>query len=74
MSNGLVQIRTDIMLFLIWDQTVCKGYLQVTEGAASKERVKHFLVFLFLFQTAFSKCRPNELSGNESSQFMSKYY
>ena len=36
-----IQIRTDILLVLIWDQTVCKGlYQQTTEVAACKERVK----------------------------------
>ena len=34
-----IQIRTDIMLVLIWVQTVCKGYLQTTKVAASKKRV-----------------------------------
>ena len=34
-----IQIRTNILLVLIWVQTVCKGYQQMTKGATSKERV-----------------------------------
>ena len=34
-----IQIRTDRMSVLIWVQTVCKGYQQTIEVAASKERV-----------------------------------
>ena len=30
-----IKIRTDIMLVLIWIQTVCKSYQQVTKFAAS---------------------------------------
>ena len=37
------QIRTDILSVLIWVQIVCKGYLQMTKVAASKERVKGHL-------------------------------
>ena len=35
-----IQIRTDILSVLIWVQTVCKGYQQMTKVAASLERVK----------------------------------
>ena len=35
-----IQIRTDIMLVLIWIQTVCKGYSQTTKVAINKERVR----------------------------------
>ena len=31
-----IQIRTDILSVLIWVQTVCKGYQQMTIVAASK--------------------------------------
>ena len=34
-----IQIRTDILSVLIWVQTVCKGYQQMTKVATSKERV-----------------------------------
>ena len=34
-----IQIRTFIVLVLIWLQTVCKGYQQTTKVAASKESV-----------------------------------
>ena len=34
-----IKIRTDILLVLIWVQTVCKGYQQMTKGAASKEMI-----------------------------------
>ena len=36
-----IQIRTDFMSALIWVQTVCKGYQQMANVAASKERAKH---------------------------------
>ena len=32
-----IQIRTDVVSVLIWVQTVCKGYEQMTKVAASKE-------------------------------------
>ena len=35
-----IQIRTDTLSVLIWVQTVCKGYQQTTNVAASEERVK----------------------------------
>ena len=35
-----IQIRTDVPSFLIWVQTVCKGYQQTTKVAASKDRIK----------------------------------
>ena len=38
-SNGLDQVRTDILSVFIWIQTVCKVYQQTTKVAASKERV-----------------------------------
>ena len=37
-----VQIRTDVLLVLIWVQTVCKGYQQATKVAASIGKVKKF--------------------------------
>ena len=37
----LIQTRTDILLVLIWFQTVCKGYQQTAKLATSKERVKY---------------------------------
>ena len=36
-----IQIRTDILSVLIWVQTVCKGYQQMTNIATCKERVKY---------------------------------
>ena len=35
-----IRIKTDILLVLIWVQTVCKGYQMTTKITASKERVK----------------------------------
>ena len=32
-----IKIRTNILSVLIWVQTVCKGYQQTTNMAASKE-------------------------------------
>ena len=38
-----IQIKTVILLILIWIQTVCKGYQQTTKVAAGKERAKDYL-------------------------------
>ena len=35
-----IQISPDILLGLIWVQTVCKGYQQMTKVATSGERVR----------------------------------
>ena len=35
-----IQIRSDILSVLIWIQTVCNGYQQMTKVAPSKESVK----------------------------------
>ena len=35
-----IQIRTHVLLVLIWEQTVCKGYQQTTKVAANKKRVR----------------------------------
>ena len=40
MSNNLEPDRPDILLGLICDQTVCKGYQQTTKVANSVEKVK----------------------------------
>ena len=37
--NSLESDQVNILLVLIWVQTVCKGYQQMTKLAASKERV-----------------------------------
>ena len=38
-----IQIRTDVLLILIWDQAVFKSHQQTTKIAASKEIAKqHF--------------------------------
>ena len=44
-----IQIRTDRKSVLIWVQTVCKGYQQMTKGDASKdlETVKIFIIGFF---------------------------
>ena len=36
--TALIQIRTDVMSILIWVETVCKSYQQMTIVMASKER------------------------------------
>ena len=36
-----IQIRPDILSGLIWVQTVCKGYQQITKVAPSEQRVKY---------------------------------
>ena len=48
-----IQIKTDILLPLIWVQTVCKDYQQTTKVAASKERVK----------AVYIMCTRREFSG-----------
>ena len=40
-----IQVRTDILSVLIWDQTVCKGYQQ-TRVAAGRQRVKFAYIFV----------------------------
>ena len=40
MSNGWIQIRSDILLGLIWVQTVCKDYQQTTNFATGRQRNK----------------------------------
>ena len=37
-----IQIKTDVM---IWVQTVCKGYQQMTKVMASKEKVEELQIF-----------------------------
>ena len=42
-----IQIKTDILLILIWVQTVCKGYCQTTKLSTGMQRVitgKYFSV------------------------------
>ena len=36
-----IQIRPDILLFLIWVQTICKGYQQTTKAATSRQTVNN---------------------------------
>ena len=38
-----INIWSDILLVLIWVQTVCKGYQQTTKNATSNERVNNQL-------------------------------
>ena len=39
-SNGWIQIRTDLQSVLIWIQTVCKGYQLTARVATSDEKLK----------------------------------
>ena len=41
-----VQIKPDILSGLIWVQTICKGYQQMTKVATSKERVNLFSCYM----------------------------
>ena len=50
----LIQIRMDILSVLIWVQTVCKGYQQMTKIAASKEE----LIFLTIFHFQSTRLCP----------------
>ena len=47
-----LQIKPDILLGLIWVQTVCKGYQQMTKVATRKEAV-NLLSVPFVFQPFF---------------------
>ena len=40
-----IQIRTNVLLGLIWVQTVCKGYLQLAKISASKELINYLFCF-----------------------------
>ena len=44
-----IRIRIDVLLVLIWVQTICNGYQQMTKVAASKERVNINQIFVRLF-------------------------
>ena len=50
-----VQIRPDILSSLIWVQTVCKGYQQMTKVLACWQRVKYIKTswYYFLAKTLF---------------------
>ena len=50
-----IQIRTEVLLVLIWVQTVCKGYQQTTKVAANKERV--LVASIQTFRTLENKVR-----------------
>ena len=52
------QIRTSV---LIWIQTVCKGYQQMTKVATSKERVKSHIEFLHWLQCLYLLSVPGKL-------------
>ena len=51
----LVHIRTDILLVLVWVQTVCKGYQQTTKVTTGKERGKTNGIFYKKFDTVISQ-------------------
>ena len=42
-----IQLTTDVLLVLIWVQTVCEGYQPTTNIVASKERVKLPIYILY---------------------------
>ena len=46
---------TDILSVLIWVQTVCKGYQQMTKVATSKERVKKYFISVLIWVQTFCK-------------------
>ena len=48
------QIRTDILSVLIWVQTVCSGYQQMTKVAASRDRVN--LTINTIFDLISARC------------------
>ena len=45
-----------VMSVLIWTQTVCKGYQQMTEVAASKERVRKIFHIIWAATWDFQQC------------------
>ena len=53
-----IQIRPNILLGLIWVQTVCKGYQQMTKVATSRERVKFTSSkIICTFRTCMVRCQ-----------------
>ena len=42
-----IQIRTDVLLVLIWIQNVCKGYQQTTKVATSMERARYCYQYVY---------------------------
>ena len=43
-NNSLRECQTDCLLVLIWVQSICKGYQQMTKVSASKERVNRIQI------------------------------
>ena len=41
-----VQIRTDVLLVLIWGQTVCKGYQRMTKSPLARKVLKIFALLI----------------------------
>ena len=52
-----IQIRTKMLLVLIWFHTTCKGYQQTTKVATSKESINKVLSLLQVEKGAFSPSR-----------------
>ena len=48
-SDSLDPNRPDVLLSLIWVQTVCKGYQQTTKVATSGESIKNYKYCYNLF-------------------------
>ena len=56
-------IRADILSILIWLQTVCKGFQQMTKDATSKERVKES-----------GKCKLNGMEESTSKEWVNSCF
>ena len=73
-QTAWIEIRTDILLLvLIWIQTVCKGYQQMSKIAASNERVKSSHInepALALDFRTYLKCIHNHFLNMHSHSFL----
>ena len=58
-SNDWIQIRIDILLVLIWVQTVCKGYQQMIKGTTGKERARMDIDFGDYFGWELKMCQSD---------------
>ena len=45
-----IQIRPDVLFGLIWVQTLCKGYQQMTKVATSRERVNKSMICMSVWE------------------------
>ena len=63
-----IQIRTDILLVLIWIQNVCKGYPNMAKVVTSNKRVKLSLISA-LWKYHARLVRPGPLHSGQVENF-----